>query len=275
MAWVALSMNKGALAAVQSVALGLGALPLYAVAMRMTRQTAVALLVTASYLLHPCVPGIGEDVHVVPFAPVMLALAWAVIAERTRLAAALFVVALASRADAGLYVAVFALYLLLEAEPPRLARWMFGIAAACFVATLLVSSSSVEPRFANPLSAIDEIVSSGERWQFVVLVLLPVALLPLVTSRGALLVAPGLGACLVGASDRWSIEHAYAAPLLPFLFLGTVLGIARIRQSRTRTVLAIVVLVATALVTSKFAREPVLNGPRVRRDLTAASTRPQ
>lgn len=271
MGWIALAMGRGATGAMQCLALGAAALPLYAVAVAMTRQTTLALLVTTAFLLHPCTPAIAGDGRPLPFALLLAGVAWAGLTERRWPAIALFAGALVARADAGVYLAALSLTLVLEGKLAKIARWGLVVAAGWLVVST-IASGAFESRLVNPLSVIDAVTSQPDKWRFVALSLLPVAFLPFVTARGALLVVPALAGCLLSTvPGAWSIEHLDAAPLLVLASLGAIAGIARFREPRTRTVLAMVMVIATVLVSGKFASEPVTNGPRVARDLRAAA----
>ncbi len=284
---------------IENVALGLGALPAYLLARRVTGRAFVGLALAASYLLNPCAHGLAiHDFHeIVLFPPLMLALAWAVEAERSRrLVWALVALVLMIREDTPAYLVVYAAWLFVSGKR-ELGKKVFLASAAYLVvvhgalmpilragspyvfddryaglvrAGAKGKASVVQTLTTNAPYVLDYVVASPTKWEFVVLVLLPVVFLPLASRRALILLLPGFAFSLLSSfGAQYSIEFHYTAPILPFVYVTSIAALAALEKARPRTAipLAAAALVATCLLAGKWGRSPVLNGPSIERKL--------
>jgi hypothetical protein len=243
----AMGWSSPPLVLVNAVAVGAAAFALYAIARRRTGQPGVSLLLALAYLLHPALPGIAVDAQaILPLSALVLAFVWTMEAERPRavVAYALFAAAVIARWDAIHALGAYSAFLLVESRHVTIARRLLALSAAVVVAAAALGR--VEAGIVNVLHAAAELGSTPDKWALLVTVLFPVAFVPFVAPRSAMIVLPALVACVVTGP-------ASAALLVPVLLVATAMAIARFREPRARTVLAIAVVLSTCLVTAKVA----------------------
>ncbi|MCA1553279.1 MAG: DUF2079 domain-containing protein, partial [Chloroflexi bacterium] len=253
----------------QTLALALGVLPLYALALRKTHSPFTALVVSAAYLLLPAVEAANLfDFHPETFAPVLcisLFLMLDVLLDRQharrRWWIALWVcvlLTLAIKEDMALIVAMLGVYVAVVRRAPRLGMTLIAVAAAWFVvgvygvmplfhrgqlspflsyyATLGTTPQSIVwNALTNPAltsSLLFTPVNSAALLAF----MLPLAFLPLLDLPTFLIALPAL--LLDGLSDNPLMhlmeDKHYAAPIIPFALLAVVGALARLRQRAPR-----------------------------------------
>ncbi|MBX3190760.1 MAG: DUF2079 domain-containing protein [Labilithrix sp.] len=288
----ALRRSPTTLLVLENVAIALGALPLYGLARRLTGKASVALMLVGGYVLNPCTQALGTyDFHeIVFFVPLMLALAWAVEVERPRLVWVVVALVLMIREDTPAYLLVYAAYLWLTDRRKIAIR--VGAAAAIYIVLVHAmvmpalrsgddyvfddryadlyrvgskgKASVIGTLLTNPAYVLGYLMSVADKWEFVALVLLPVIALPLVSRRAVLLLVPGFAFSLLSSfRPQYSIAFHYTAPTLPFLYVATLVAIARF-PPRTRLALAAATLLSTCLLAAKHGRSPWLNAEVVR-----------
>jgi uncharacterized membrane protein len=249
----------------QTLALGLGAIPVFALARRETGQGALALGCAALWLLYPAVGYVDLfEFHPEALsAPCLLAAFHALRSGRTRATAVWAALALLGKEDVALVVGALAIYAL-ATRRPREAAWLAGLAAASLALTFGV----LKPAFGGsqaeygrmyaawgegPLGVLRGILGRptealraltglgvpgalGEATrQYHVHLLLPLAFLPLVAPEVALLAWPVVAAHLL--SDRMpqhTIVYQYGALVAPFYVAAAVVGLARLVRLGTR-----------------------------------------
>lgn len=119
---------------IQSIILGLGAIPLFLFARRRIPEW-TAVVVTVAYLCYYPMHGANfTEMNLVPLAaPFIMGLVWALDTERYRTAWVLFFVCLIMREDIPLPLAVLGLFFVLSGYRPRAGLVIFGISASWFI----------------------------------------------------------------------------------------------------------------------------------------------
>ncbi|MCL4394232.1 MAG: DUF2079 domain-containing protein [Chloroflexi bacterium] len=283
---------------VQTVGLGLGALPVYWFA-RQSVGRPLALVVGLMYLLSPAVENIGlTEFHEIAFATPLLAFATYLLLRRHT---AGFLVclglALMVKEEIALIAVIFGLFILVVQRRPRL-----GIGLAVFgtvFAYLLLQTIIPYFRGNGYGSAFyyfgqGEIGGGGTRygylghslpeiaetivtrpalvWQMVVIpdkieyvlqLLVPFAFVPLLGIEVFALALPTLGYSLLSTYGlQYSIRSYYFAPMLPFFFFAAVVGIGRVlRWAGRRSAPAAWRAAAAALLLAAAGASYVLQAP--------------
>ncbi|GIW09250.1 MAG: hypothetical protein KatS3mg061_0307 [Dehalococcoidia bacterium] len=276
-----------ALLLLQTVALGLGALPVYALAKRRLASAGVALLLAAAYLLLPALHYLNLfDFHEIALTtPLLLgAVYWFDRRQPLPLAACLGL-ALLCREEIAITVMAFGVALLV------VRRWRWGLALLIVGASwLLVTVGWAVPHFQNapvyyfvvrygwlgdsipeilltvltrPLWVLSQL-ATAPRLEYLVRLLGPLGLLPPLGLPIFALSLPTFGYLLLSNyKEQYDIVNQYSAPLLPFLMAGTILAcswLARWRPFRSvagRYALASYVLVAAVATTIAFGPTPL------------------
>ena len=243
----------------QSVALGLGAVPLFLLARARVGAEAGAAIALL-YLLNPSLQGINvRDFHPAALA-VPLLLTAMLAAERRRFA--LFGLAtlltLATREDAAIAVVGLGLWLALAQR-----RWIFGGAlAGASIVWLFVAIQSVMPGFRDDATypyltahyshfgrSLGEILQAPfthplrvagwlftlDRVTYLAAMLAPLGFLPLAAPGAAAGALPALAQNLLSDYPVLYNFHAqYQSFVLPFLMVGAVVGLQRLIDHRLR-----------------------------------------
>ena len=248
-----------ALLALQAVVVALGAVPIYLVARRRLGHAWLALLFAAAYLALPYVQGAALfEFHGFTLAPPLLAGAVAGLEyRRPRLFAALALGALLMREDVGLIVLMLGLYAVWCGHR-RLGAAVSATGLLWFVASVewLIPAFSPEGRYlywqdfqgmgsgagsffggalADPLGLVRRVLLP-EKAIYVHDLLLPLGYLPLLGLPVSLLDLPHLAINLLSSRATLYTVGAtqYSATIAPFLTLGAVVGVARIRDLAVR-----------------------------------------
>lgn len=262
---------------IQSVVLALAALPLYAFARRRLGAIAGLLIVLAYFCYAPLHYVPLADFHEIDLAVPLLMVATTALVDR-RLRVSLLFLALATlvKEDVIFTALAFGLYIIVVLQRRRLgsavtaAALLWGILLfwAIIPALNAGSSYSFYNRYATlgaspqqmirtlalqPMTVL-RLVSTPSKLWYIFQLLLPLAGLPLLGFPPVLLALPTLAILML--SDFWymtSIKSYYAAPLIPFLFVATVVGLQRVRNWRIRAYsFALVTLILTTLVTARL-----------------------
>ncbi|GIW05226.1 MAG: hypothetical protein KatS3mg060_0031 [Dehalococcoidia bacterium] len=250
--WVAPSPLT--LLVLQAVLVGLGALPLFWLAVRRLGNTWAALPFAGSYLMFPSLQAaVLYEFHPLTLTAPFFALAVAGLLERkTALFVTGTVLAVACKEDMPLVAIGMGLYAIVFQR-----RWWLGgativLAALWFVFVNLLVIPSFNPGGASPYlpryrdlgSSVPEILltmitqpwralpllAGGDPVGYLLALLLPVAFLALLAPEVAILGLPPLAENLVSNSvlqKTPEINH-YPAPIVPFMVAAAIVGAARI-----------------------------------------------
>lgn len=263
---------------VQTVALAAAAAPLFAFA-RPRLGWSLALLVVIPYFLSPLVHFVAlADFHAIALStPLLMAAGAALLNERPRATIIWLGMALLVKEEVALIAVGFGIYALLIQRRRR-----FG-AALTVGATLwaVLLFGRVMPTFAQSIESytfarrygtlgekpgqiirtlltrpatVVEVVATRSKATFLWQILAPLAGLPVLGLPAALLTLPPLTYLLLSDYQfQTSIQHHYTAPLVPFLFLATVVALQRVgaRSPRLGRIAGVVLLVA-ALMSARY-----------------------
>jgi uncharacterized membrane protein len=253
----------------QSVALALGALPVFAIARRRLGDDRPAAAFAVLYLLNPSLHGINvRDFHAAALAiPLLLAALYCVEAERPALFALAVAAALSCREDAALAVLGLGAWLCLARD-----RWLWGVTTGVIALGVLIIDVRFlipwfrgEPyahlaRYARHGGSLGEIVVglvlhpfralgtllSTDRFVYLAALLAPLAFLPLLAARDLIGALPTLAQNLF-ASDPILYHHRtqYQSFVLPFLIGAAIGGYGRLaRRAPGQWPVAVLVLAA-------------------------------
>jgi len=237
---------------VQTLGLAAGAVPLYRFARRRLNSIGLALAIAATYLLYPAVGFVNRfDFH-----PEALAISAFIAAfdalDRNKLKAASFwlLVPLLSKENLGFSVAAFGLYAALFRRRIRFGLAWAGLGLAVssitmfwLIPTLRHGPSDTLARYAwlgeTPSQMLRTLVirpryvwqnlADPNRGLYLLQLLVPTGFLALLGLPEVLLAAPGLVINLLAQHHCQSeIYCQYAVPIIPFLFIATVVGLERL-----------------------------------------------
>lgn len=268
------------LLALQTAALGLGALPLYALARRILQKGHLALLIAVAYLLSPSLGWLNTyDFHPTAFLVPLLFLAlYAWDAKRWALGWIALALAATTQEDALPVIAAFGALAAIRSSSgaipqERTALRLRGAAViALAVLYFAVAVVVIMPDAGGGLLRVDryrtlgatgtEIVTTvltkpgtalrelteAPKLAYAFLVFNAVGFLPLLSPEGMLLLAPGLlENMLTDYIPQISASLHYDAVVIPGLFLGTIYGLRRLlvrfRSMERPLLLTLVVLV--------------------------------
>ncbi|MFH0853519.1 MAG: DUF2079 domain-containing protein [bacterium] len=276
------------LLALQTIALALGAIPLYCLAKRKLGGR-WALGVGLAYLLSPFISNINfYEFHLLPFAiPLLLAAGEAYDRKAYRVYLVWSLLALTVREDVALVVFALGLLALIERRNWRWWLPIMLISSAWFLAALKIAASLgslgsykflrfyawlgpdlisiIGNFFGHPLLVLQRFIS----FKFIAFILglsLPFAFLPLFRLRWVIPALPiliQLG--LSGTSGEIALKIHYVSLIIPFLFIGSVLGLNQILNNKIRPgwlkkitahTYIIVIVLSTVLVYSFFVMGP-------------------
>jgi len=269
----ALKQDARTLLALQSLLLGLGAVPIYLLAQEKLRSTVLAVALSASYLLFPALHGINTfDFHQIALATSLLL--WALYCletGRTKLFLLFLLLAAATKEEVALTVAAFGVYLFLVKRRYGLGTALSVGGIAYFVLVvgyvmpalggvpqvyrfggLMAGGSSglsavVTTVLTNPTYALLYIFGDPRKIEFLFLLLLPVLFLPLLAGRSLILAIPAFSvALLASVEENFSIGTQYPAIMIPFVSFLAIVGIQKLDPRRFgRLALAAAILTAS------------------------------
>jgi len=246
----------------QTLALALGAVPIYALAVRRLDDERIALLLALAYLATPSLSYANLfDFHEIAMAVPLLA--WAVErldADRPRAAVALLCGALLFKEEIGLIVAAFGAFAALSQGKRRLGAGLITLGLGWIVAVVYVAVPHIRggpylfiSRYQGGLiehgrlnlAYLGHFLSLAKIAYFALL-MVPLLGLPLIGGWSVLLLVPTTFYTILSSYPlQYDYHYHYAAPLLPLLFAGTVFGLLRLRP-RTRLPVAALVLILVA-----------------------------
>ena len=254
----------------QSVALALGAIPVFALARRQLGHDGIALAFAALYLLHPAVgyTNLFEFHPEVLATTTLLATFWAMSAGRLGLTLLFAGVSLACREDVALVVMMLGLVSLLPGRPRRFALPLIALAAVSLVLSFAVIRPALSSAAAeygrmygswgatlgevalnvlkNPLGAIGAFVSTPGNPLDTLLkrlywpqMLAPLLFLPLLSPLTLAIALPVLAEHFLSSrvQQHW-MQYQYTALVTPVLMVAAVQGLGnfvrRVGRGRAR-----------------------------------------
>ncbi|HET6318198.1 MAG TPA: DUF2079 domain-containing protein, partial [Chloroflexota bacterium] len=252
------AMGAGAmlLLLLQAIAMGLGAIPAYALGRYFGRSRWAGLAVALAYLLSPLgQAAVLSDFHTSAFAAPLLLLAAErlLVTRSTTIGLLAALVVLCAREDVGPAVALLGVSLLVLGATRR-ASWLIVAAGVCWsviaAAVLLHYSGGVSPfaaRYGDSLGAgLAGVVAALGRplaVQSYMTILLSGAWLAVLAPLALLGALPTVAANTLSESPWMASSSAhYGVLLLPFITLGVAVGLARLRRTLVVPVCAAVVL---------------------------------
>jgi uncharacterized membrane protein len=241
----------------QSVVIGLSAIPLYDYAKGKIGGWA-AVLIAAAYLMIPALQGVNLfDFHAVALAPLFLLLAWRYLDEQKNSPFAIAaILASATKEEISLLIAMMGLYALIIQR--RRFGWIpFVLGVGWFLFVLEVISpafnqagsheflgyyaqwgdSALEVAgylLTHPLEVIAWFAADPRR-TYLIQLLLPTLGLALIAPQILLIAAPSLAVNLLSTYPPMSdlVGYHYPAPIVPFVMVAAVAGLATIVQGVT------------------------------------------
>lgn len=255
---------------IQTLALALGAWPLYLLANHVLQNKKPALAVSIAYLLYPALHWVNwYDFHPIAFlTPLFLAAFYFAEIKNWKWFAVFALLAASVQEDAVLAVAFLGIYLILRKE------YKMGIATFLLsILYFLISVKFIMPYFGGGLLRLDrydpavfyspalllKTAFSYPKLIYMLNLLWPVAFLPLLAPAAWLLLAPGLAQNLLTRySPQFSGNYQYDSVLIGAIFIATVFGLRK--ANKNKKVIGLLV-VASAL--AFLVRSPVgfLNFP--------------
>ncbi len=253
LAWF--TTSPAPLLAVQVVGVSLGAIPMYALARRWHGAGAWPLAAAAAYLLSlPLAWTVLDEFHPVAFAaPLLVAAIWSIETHHDRLLALFTVLALLSKEEVGLALAVLGVWMAIRHHRPR-AGALLSLSSLAWVAIcvrLIIphfndgKGSKFVARYGDLGATAGEVVRhvithpwevvtvglASDRLALLALLALPLLLLPFNAPLLALAAAPEI--VLNGLADwqpQHSIEFHYVSVPAGILLPASILGAANLRH---------------------------------------------
>ena len=241
-----------ALLLAQTLALALGALPLYALARKRLGSAPWALLLAAAYLLYPALQWSGTyEFHPDTFAtPLLLAAFWFLDGRRRGPYLLCLALALTTKETVGLTVLAVGVYALRTDRRLGLATLALGaVGMAAALLTIRAFNGGAPSAFlalygpdgvgeggllhllvTHPLAFGDRLATVGSA-VYVFQLLYPLAFLPVLAPEVLLLALPALLLNLLSARPvMHTLQHQYTATLTPLLLLAALAGAERARR---------------------------------------------
>jgi uncharacterized membrane protein len=257
----------------QAVMLGAAAVPLYFfAATQLPRWWAVGIAL--AYLMYPAMQAPQfYDFHWLPLGTFFLfLLLYAISARKNRLCLAAVLLLFALREDLAPGVAAIGLYLMASSERPRLGAVLAGTGAVWFAVNKFVImpaigtwwfealykdlvapgekgyGSVMKTLLANPLFAIGTLLTQA-KLEYLLMLLAPLAFLPLRRATFLLLMLPGLLFTLLvtGYGPSVQIKYQYTTHWIAYLFAATVIALRWLGQRAPRRALAAQLALSAAM----------------------------
>ncbi len=255
----ALHRTPETLLVLQSIALGLAAVPLYLFALKRLKSTVVALAFAALYLSNPAIHDINivNEFHEIAFAVPLLMLAfYAAETDRWSLYGIAVLGSLMVKEEIALTVAALGVYVLFFKN-----RWA-GIATISAGATwFILVVEWVMPWFRGPRGPVPfpgydylgngifgiargiltkpaeiwDVVTINQKQQYLKWLFMPVAFVSLLAPEILMIAVPGILLILVSTfPPTFVIFERYVAPVMPFVYLAAVVGVQRLHRILNR-----------------------------------------
>ncbi|MGB3905271.1 MAG: DUF2079 domain-containing protein [Anaerolineae bacterium] len=266
---------------VQSVALALGAVPIFMLVQNQTRSQLLGLTLSLAYLLFPALHYVNLfDFHdVILGVPLLSFASFCLLTRRYRLLFVFLALSLLVKEEMAFIAFAFGLYILIVQRRRRLGLLVMLLAVAWGIVTMRIIMPSIAGRAYFPVgrygylgSSFGEIAVSVVRnpvlvlqhlltpakIEFLLHLLAPLAFLPLLGFDTLLLAIPTMLYLLLSDYEpQYSMQYHYAAPLIPLLVMSAATGAARLMRRRERSVsVALSALVLVTSVTSYLLHSP-------------------
>lgn len=244
---------------IQSLALALGAVPLFALARRQLGAAWPGLALALAYLVYPVVVNTNlYELRLRSFA--VAPLLFALYCLETRRLRGYYLglgIALLCRTDIGLSIAVVGLYALWRRRGPGF--WLVPVLAG--VGWVLLGVFVIVPRLSSgapylftsiyynlgstpaeialtlltrPLYVLEQVVTPG-KLEYLNGLFLPLVYLPLLNPPALLMAAPTLALNLLSPTRlHWDLVHGYSILVVPFFFFAAVPALAWLRERAGR-----------------------------------------
>ncbi|MEK7192149.1 MAG: DUF2079 domain-containing protein, partial [Patescibacteria group bacterium] len=236
---------------IQTIAIALGALPLYFLAKRVLNNQLLSRVIAAAYLLYPGLQWANlYDFHEITFfVPLLLAAIYFSEARKWGWAALFFTLAASVKEDAILVVFFAGIYLLLKKSALADSRKTGIVIAVAALVYFILAVKVFMPAFGGGVLRFDRYANLGQspldivknaaanplliagtalaaqKLIYLFWLFLPVAFLPLFSWRSLILLAPGLAEnLLTNYKFQFSGLYHYDAILIPGIFVGVVYG---------------------------------------------------
>lgn len=249
----------------QTIAIALGALPLYLLAEHLLKKKNLALIIAAGYLLYPALHWINTfDFHAVSFfVPLLLASFYFLEKERFWLMTLFLIGAASTREDAVIVVLFFGVFALLRSrkQPTASTEKKISIAIILMAALyFLLSVKILMPALGGGLLRLDRYAELGKtmseilknivfnpmlliktvftipKTAYFLWLFIPVAFLPFLSWRIFIVLIPGLLENLLTTFPlQFSGLYQYDSVLIPGIFAGTVYGIKKLLEWKPST----------------------------------------
>jgi len=239
------------LLSLQALTVALGAVPLFWIARRELRNPWSQISLVIAYLFYPALGYINLfDFHPIVFSIPLLILAyWALLKDRQALFWIAVLLSLATKEEMVVPIAAFAIYCSIHPRWRRTGLALLAVtvlwALVCFVIIIPHFNEGRPYRFIRlwslPFQSLSPVAGgskgqtvtlnllSGETHVFLLHLLLPLAFLPLLGPRLLAVSLPSLAYLLLSNEPSLShIGYQYPAVLVPWFFLATVAGVARL-----------------------------------------------
>lgn len=238
----------------QSILLGLGAVPVYRIANRKLANKALALTFAAAFLLYPTIGFVNRfDFHPVTFTIFFILMAIDLLESEHPFGASLFVLlALLSREEVGFTIFALGLYVIFVMKQRKigliwsLAGLIYSLTAVFIIIPAFRGADSdslgryawlgdgplamVQTLLTRPFFVAQTLLSDPVRQQFLAKLLLPVGFLSLLAPTALLVGLPALAYNLLSdVPSQNSIYFQYISPLIPFIFLAAIHGAAKVQ----------------------------------------------
>ncbi|MBQ2733621.1 MAG: DUF2079 domain-containing protein [Clostridia bacterium] len=263
---------------IQALALALGAVPLWLISKRLGISNKVSALFCIVYLFHPALMGgCMYDFHENCFLPVMIL--WTVyFAEKNKLIPALIfsLLTCSVKEDAAVYIAFLGLFLLFSGRRKTVGTAITAFSVIYFLIACAYLNAQglgvmawryshisedgsltgvIATAIKDPFRVIKECFTA-ERFQFAVMMLLPLGLLPLITKKISRYILFG-GLVLVNLMPNWvyqySLDFQYVFGTLALLMYAALINYSELAPSARRS---LATFACTACVLAASARMP-------------------
>ncbi len=281
-----------ALLIAQTAILASGALPLYGFA-RGRIGVRLGLAVIVAYLASPLLAYVAfADFHeIAPALPLLIAAGAALLDRRSRAAVIFLVLALLAKEEIAIIALGFGLYAMFIQR-----RWRYGFAIAVgSVVWGALVFRVLMPLFSGSLAGGDDFgflwryqalggtpgeivttvitrpgevarsLATPERGMYLWQLLAPLAFLPLLGQPAFLLALPPLAYLMLSDyAFQYSIYYHYATPVIPFIFLATVVALGYLRRWDRRIAAGAAVLMLAATLVAAWRWGPLPGQQRYR-----------
>lgn len=265
---------------IQTIALALGAWPLYLLAREVLKNEKWALFLAGGFLLYPTLQWLNIfDFHEEPFfVPLFLSAFYFVERKNWKRAAIFFALAASTKENAILAVTFAGIYLLLNKEGRKLGLGIIIASLAYFFVAVKVIMPALGgglirfDRYANlgatPGEVVQNVINNplvlvSTVWVkpkifYVLWLFLPILFLPLLAWTSLILLVPGLAQNLLTLFEfQFTGLYQYDGIILPGVWIGVVYGLKKILERwppRTRIVF---VGLTITIVGAFFLRSPI------------------